>query len=99
MPPGKSCRAVLFLEKFFNPSDVFGHIHADGVVLDFRHANLPAIFEPAELLELFDALEFALRQRGILEEGFSLEDVEAEVFKMANLDFAGGVAHPGNGGA
>src|SRR5712692_7589780 len=65
MPPGRSCRAVLFLEKFFDAGDVFGDVHADGVVSDLRDANLPAVFEPAQLFELLDAFELALRQRGV----------------------------------
>ncbi len=89
-------RFLFLLEKFFDAGDVFGDVHADGVVLDFGYANLPAIFQPAELLELFDAFEFSLGQSGIFEEGVALEDVEAEVFQMADLDFAGGVADPGN---
>jgi hypothetical protein len=84
------------LEEFFNARDVFGDVHAYGVVLDFGDADLPAIFEPAELLELFDALEFALGQGGIFEQGIALEDVEPEMLEVADLHFAGGIAHPGN---
>lgn len=74
-PPGG-----LFLEEFFDAGHVFGHVDADGVVFDFGYANLPAVFEPAELFELFDAFEFALGQGGIFEEGVALEDVQAEMF-------------------
>lgn len=84
------------MEEFFDARNVFRHVHAYGVVHDFRNANLPSIFEPPKLLELFDALEFALGQGGIFEEGVALEDVEAEMLQMADLNFAGGVADPGN---
>jgi hypothetical protein len=68
------------LECFFDAGDVFGDVDAYGIVFDFGYANLPAVFEPAELLELFDALELALGQGGIFEEGVTLEDVKAEMF-------------------
>jgi hypothetical protein len=68
------------LEEFFDADDVFGHVDANRVVFDFGYADFPAIFQPAELLELFDTLEFALGQSGIFEEGVALEDVKAEMF-------------------
>ena len=97
--PADDGRAVLFLEEFFDAGDVFGDVNTYGVVFDFGDANFPAIFQPAELFELLDAFEFALRQSGIFEEGVALEDVEAEVFQVAHLDFGGGIADPGNRGA
>src|SRR5690242_10746620 len=91
-----TCRAVLFFEQFFDASDVFRDIHAYGVVRNFRDSNSPAIFQPTQLLELLDALEFALRQRGIFEERVALKYIQAEMLEEAHLNFAGGIAHPGN---
>ena len=55
------------MEKLFDAGDVFRDIHADRVVRDLGDANLPAVFEPAQLFELLDAFELALRQRGVFE--------------------------------
>ena len=65
----------------------------------FGDADFPAIFEPAELLELLDFFEGALGEGGVFEKGVALEDVEAEVFEVANFHFGGGIADPGDGGA
>jgi len=78
--PAETCRVALFLEEFFDAGDVFGHVDTYRIVFDFGYANLPTVFEPAELLELFDALELALGQGGIFEEGVALEHVKAEMF-------------------
>ena len=56
----------------------------------------PAVFEPAQLLELLDALEFTLRQRGIFEQGIALENIQAEMLQVAHLNFAYGIPHPRN---
>jgi hypothetical protein len=87
------------LKKFFDAGYVFGDVYAYGVVLDFGYANFPAVFEPAELFELLDFLEFALRQGGIFEQGIALEDVKAEVLPVFHVDFLLGVADPGDWGA
>jgi hypothetical protein len=58
-------RCRLFLEQFFDFGDVFGDVHAHGVVGYFGDADFPAIFEPAELLELLDFFEGALRECGV----------------------------------
>ena len=68
------------MEEFFDAGDVFGRVDAYRIVFDFGYANLPAVFEPAELLELFDALELALGQSRIFEEGLALEHVKSEMF-------------------
>ena len=68
------------MEEFFDAGDVCRDVDAYRIVLDLGYANLPAVFEPAELLELFDALELALGQGGIFEEGIALEHVKAEMF-------------------
>ena len=69
----------LGLEEFFDAGDVFGDVDAYGVVFYLGDADLYAVFHPAELLELLDALELALGEGGVVEEGLALEDVEAEV--------------------
>lgn len=48
-------------QQFFHPGDILGHVDADGIMFDLRDANLPAIFQPAQLLELLDTFQFALR--------------------------------------
>jgi len=47
--------SALALEQFLYAHHIFRHIHADGVVLHFGHANLPPVLQPAELFELLDA--------------------------------------------
>ncbi len=95
--PAFASRAVLFLEEFFDAFNVGRDVHTYGVVFDFGDANFPAIFEPAELFELLDAFEHTLGERGIFEESVALENVEAEMFQVADLDFAGCVANPRDG--
>ena len=46
-------------------------------MVDFGDADFPAIFEPAELLELLDFFQGALRECGVFEKGVALEYVEA----------------------
>src|ERR1700756_2463431 len=86
----------LFVEEFFYAGYVFGDIHTYGVVLDFGYADFPAVFKPAELLELFDSFEFALGQSWIFEQGIALENVEPEVLPVFHMDFLLGVADPGD---
>src|ERR1700677_2147592 len=49
-------------EYLLDARHVFGHIHADRIVLCLRHANLVTVFHPAQLLELLDALQVSHRQ-------------------------------------
>ena len=65
----------LFLEELFDFGYVFGDVYAYGVVMYFGDADFPAIFQPAELLELLDFLEGALGESGVFEEGVALEYV------------------------
>jgi len=44
-------------EEFSTRGNVFGTSTLTGVVLSFGYADFPAVFEPAELLELFDSFE------------------------------------------
>jgi len=68
-------------------------------VRDFGDADTPAIFEPAELFELFDFFEFTLRESGVLEKGIALKDVEAKVLPISDADLVLGVANPRDGRA
>ena len=86
----------MFVEEFFYAGNVFGDVHTYGVVLDFGYADFPAVFEPAELLELFDSFEFTLGQRWVFEQGIALENVESEVLPIFHVDFLLGVADPGD---
>ena len=67
----------LFLEELFDFGYVLGDVYAYGVVLDFGDADFPAIFEPAELLELLDFFQGTLRECGVFKKGVALEYVEA----------------------
>ena len=87
---------ALFLKKPFDAAYVFGYIDADRVVFYLGHTNLPAIFQPPELFELFDFFEFTLRKSGVLEERLALEDVQPKVLPIAHMDLLLGVAHPGD---
>jgi hypothetical protein len=72
---GRAAVSVL-LKELFDAGDVFRDVDADGVVLDLDDANLPAVFHPAELFELFDAFQLTLREGGIFKQGFALKDVQ-----------------------
>src|SRR5882762_8000898 len=62
----------------------------------FRHADLPPVFQPAQLLQLFDPFEFTLRQRRIFQQRFALKNIQPEMFQMPHLNLARRVPHPGN---
>ena len=70
-------------QELFHALDVGGHVHADRIVFRFDHVNAETIFEPAQLLELLDALQFAGRQRGKFQQRVAAITVEADVFPMA----------------
>jgi len=42
-------------------------------VVYFGYADFPAVFEPAELLEVLDFFEGALRESGVFGQGVALE--------------------------
>src|SRR5260370_23961145 len=75
-----SCRAVSFLEQLLHARDVLGRIHADGIVFHFGYPDLPAVLQPAQLLELLDLFQFPLRQGRIFQQGIALKNVQAEMF-------------------
>jgi len=87
------------VEEGFDAGHVGGDVYAYGVVGDFGYADFPAVFEPAELLELLDFFERARGEGWVFEEGVALKNVKAEVLEVTGLDGAGGVTDPGNGGA
>ncbi len=84
------------MEEFFYAGYVFGDVYAYGVVVDFGYADFPAIFEPAELLELLDFFEFTLGQSWVFQQGIALENIKTEVLPVFDMDFLLGVADPGN---
>jgi hypothetical protein len=51
-----------FGEEFLNPRDVFWSVNAHGIVLRLHNSDAVAIFQPAQLLELFNSLEVPLRK-------------------------------------
>src|SRR5262245_25750913 len=61
----------------FDARDVFGHVHAHRIVFGFGHADAVAVFQPAKLFELLDALEVALRKRGKFQQRGAAECVQA----------------------
>lgn len=86
-------------EGFFDFGYVARCIDGDAFIGAFGDANVVTVFQPAELFELFKALELAGRQRGKLEKRITAKDVEANVLEMARGDAFAGVADPGNGRA
>ena len=82
------------MQKFFDTSDIFGNIDANRVVFDFSDANLPTVFHPAKLFELFDAFEFALGKSWVFKQGVALKNIKAQVFKMTGMNFVGGISYP-----
>lgn len=85
------------MEELFDARDILGDVDADGVVRDFGDADVPAVFEPAELFKLLDFFEFPLREGGVFEKGIAQEDIEAEMLPVLYVDFLLSVAHPGDG--
>ncbi len=78
--------------------DVGGDVYAYGVVHGFDYVHAEAVFQPAELLELFDAFQFAGREGGKFEEGVAAIAIEADVFPVLGGYAVACVAHPGDGG-
>src|SRR5487761_281245 len=83
-------------EGFFDFGDVGGSVDGDAFIGAFGGADMVAVFEPAKLLELFKALEFAGRERGEFEERGAAKHVQADMLVMARGDAFAGIAHPGN---
>src|SRR6516164_11073587 len=80
------------IDQFLDTRHVFRYVDAYRIVRHFRYAHLPAIFEPAQLLELFDALKLALRQRGVFEQGLAPENIEPQMLQVPHLNFASRIA-------
>src|SRR5271154_3637044 len=62
-------------EQLFDTRYIGWYIHADSIVIRFDHANVEAILEPAQLFELFEALELAGRQRRKLQQRVAAEAI------------------------
>ncbi len=73
-------------QDFFYAGYIGWDIDANGFVFEFDYADAIAILEPAQLLELLDALEFARGERGEIEQSFAAAGVEADVLGMARCD-------------
>src|SRR5450759_4237510 len=71
---------VLWYEKGLDVSEVFGRVYANGFVFSFGNTNGDAVFQSAELFELFGIFERAGLQRRIAEQERAAVDVEADVF-------------------
>src|SRR5208282_5762811 len=90
-------RALFLLEELLDARDIPGNVDADRVMGNFGDTDAPAVFEPAELFELLDFFELALRESGVFEKGIALENVEAEMLPIIKVNFLLWVAHPGDG--
>jgi len=84
-------------ERFFYFGYVGWVIDGDAFVSAFGDADVVAVFQPAELLQLFKPFKFAWRQRRKLKERIAAKHVEAYVFVMERGDAFAGIAHPGDG--
>src|SRR5487761_129388 len=78
---------------------VSGHVDGDAGIGAFGDADMVAIFEPAKLLELFQAFEIAGRERGKFQESGAAKRVDADMLGMARGDALARVANPWNGSA
>lgn len=47
-------------EQLLHARDILWNIHTDGIVLYLGDANLPAVLQPAQLLELLEPFQFPL---------------------------------------
>src|ERR1700730_15814206 len=65
----------------------------------FRDANAIAVLQPAQLLELFDALQIALRKGGKFQQSLAAENVQPQMLQMSRVDRALPVSYPGDGRA
>src|SRR6185437_12388016 len=81
----------------FGAGYICGNIHFDTFAGGgFSDGDAVAVFHPAKLLELLDALEFTRRKRGKIKERVSAKSVEADVLEKARDHVLAGIAHPGN---
>jgi hypothetical protein len=87
------------LEQLLDARDIAGNVDADRVMGDFGDTDAPAVFEPAELFELLDFFELALRKGRVFEKGISLENVEAEMLPIIYMNLLLCVAYPRDGSA
>ncbi len=85
-------------EELFDARNVGGNVDFDAFVRGgFAHGDAVAVFQPAKLFELLEALEFAGRERGKIEKSVAAKRVDADVLEMARGDALTGVANPGDG--
>ena len=85
------------MQEFFYALDVGEDVHACGVVHGFYYVHVEAVFQPAELFELFDAFEFTGGERGKFQQRVAAIAVEADVFPVAGGDAVTGLANPRDG--
>ena len=62
----------------------------------FGDAYLVAVFHPAQLLELFDALEVTRGQRGEFEQRGAAKSVQAQMLHVLDVNGSIAIAHPWN---
>ena len=91
----KSGTAAL-AQDFFHALDVSGNIHTDRIIIGFNHADAESVFEPAELLQFFQALELARGKRGKFEQSVATKNVNPDMFPMPSGGGVAGIAHPRN---
>lgn len=83
-------------EDFLDAGDVGGDVHGDAAIFTFADADSIAVFEPAQLFELLEMLEFARGERGKFEKRLTAEGVNSNVLEMARGDGLSGVTDPRN---
>src|ERR1700690_1190700 len=86
-------------EQLFDAFHVGWNVHADGVVVGFYHCDLESVLQPAQLLELLDALEFAGRERWEFQQRIAPKGVQAKGLPVARRRRFTGLADPWNGRA
>src|ERR1700680_161582 len=78
---------------------IFRHVDANRIMFGCREADAITILEPAQLLQLFDALEIALWKSRKVQQGGAAKHVESQMLEVLGVDGPAAVAHPGNGRA
>src|SRR5580704_6137855 len=68
-------RFAALVKNFLHARQIRRHVHADRFVIHFDDPDAISIFEPAQLLELLDALEFARWKGGEIEQRLAAKGV------------------------
>src|ERR1700722_17869414 len=83
-------------QNFLHLFNIRRHIHAHRIVFRFHHSHVKAIFQPAQLLELLDALQFARRQSGKFEQRIAAVAIQTNMFPVTRRHPRTRVPYPRN---